>query len=141
MDTLLSKIELALANAGFEFLASNAPLNDIDGNKKGSIALDKEEDGYRISYSGEDVAYIEFGTGYKGKTNKYPDIANRLKIGWNYDINNHGAEGWYYYDKTDGVLKHSQGGIEPQMPVYKSYMQLKNVAYNIIKEVMSEEFK
>lgn len=140
MTNVISKIELKLANAGFEFLAGNAPMSDIDGNQKGTIQLDHDPDGYRISYMGEDVAYIEFGTGYKGGTSKYPDVVNLARAGWEYDIHNHGINGWYYYGKTDGLLRFSQGGIAPQMPVYKSYLQLKNVADSIIKEVMNEEF-
>lgn len=134
LDNTVKKAEKALAEEGFQLLKTNAPTNDIDGNRTGAVLMEQSSDGYRISYQGTDVAYIEFGTGYKGASRPYP----KNTVGWQYDVNGHGASGWFYYSKTDGSLQYSKGGMYPEMPVYKSYTELQNRAKEIIKGVLDD---
>ena len=138
LDTLVENIELALAEKGFQLLQTNAPTHDIDGNRVGSASIEKYADGYRVVYSGEDVAYIEFGTGYKGANDKYPNPT--VLTFWQYDINGHGAKGWYYKSKQDGSIRHSQGGMYPEKPVYKAYTELEQIATSVIEGVLDDFF-
>lgn len=41
----------------------------------------------------EDMYYLEFGTGIVGAWNNHPEADN---VGWEYDKNKHGYNGWYY---------------------------------------------
>lgn len=141
LTNTISKIERKLAEEGFELLKGNAPTYDIDGNITGSISMEKTSDGYRVVYSGEDVAYIEFGTGYKGLTNSYPNVEALGQFDWEYDSNNHGSSGWFYYSKRDGSKQYSRGGMYPEMPVYKSYTQLRDRAKEIIEGVLNDIIK
>ena len=50
------------------------------------------------------AAYVEFGTGVVGKASPHPDPQ-----GWQYDVNNHGDEGWVYYDDDSGKFRWTKG--------------------------------
>jgi len=67
MNSLIDDIEKALAKEGYQLLLANAPTRAIDGNQVGHVFKEAYKDGYRVVYSGQDVAYIEFGTGYIGE--------------------------------------------------------------------------
>ncbi len=139
LDKLVKDLELALAEKGLELLESNAPTFDIDGNIAGHAYTEATKSGYRVVYSGEDVAYIEFGTGIMGESNPYPDANALVEANWQYDVNGHGINGWFYKSKRDGSLKHSRG-MRPEKPVYDSYKQLEMVAKDIIKGVLNDFF-
>ena len=49
------------------------------------------------------AAYVEFGTGVVGKSS-HPNPQ-----GWQYDVNNHGDEGWVYYDDENGTFRWTKG--------------------------------
>ena len=50
------------------------------------------------------AAYVEFGTGVVGKSSPHPNPQ-----GWQYDVNNHGDEGWVYYDDENGTFRWTKG--------------------------------
>lgn len=50
--------------------------------------------------------FLCFGYGYIGSVNMLPNAYTDEK--WQYDVNNHGIEGWYY-KSVDGTYKHSSG--------------------------------
>lgn len=82
-------------------------------------------------------AYVEYGTGIRGKNNPHPDVDI---IGYAYDVNSHGEIGWIYYDSkknthwTQGLSAHRfmynalnsflyQGGIGECMDkTFKSFL-------------------
>ena len=39
------------------------------------------------------AVFVEFGTGVVGSASPHPDVAI---LGWHYDVNGHGALGWWY---------------------------------------------
>ena len=52
---------------------------------------------------------IEYGIGYKALESDVPDYPKEmLPSTWKLDVNNHGIEGWYYYD-DDGTLIWTNG--------------------------------
>lgn len=139
LDSITDKIALRLAEKGLTLVQSNAPTNDIDGNIAGTASIEQMKDGYRVIYSGQDVAYIEFGTGYKGQLNPYPDTSALNLADWQYDVNGHGVKGWFYKSKRDGSIKHSRG-MSPEMPMYRSYKELEDVTKEIIIGVLNDFF-
>lgn len=49
--------------------------------------------GYVIAGSAH-AFYVEYGTGIVGAQNPHPEPE---RAAWEYDVNNHGNDGWYYY--------------------------------------------
>jgi len=54
-----------------------------------------------ISISGDEVFYFEYGTGVIGESNPHP------KDPWDYDINNHGENGWNYIPTANHHLEYA----------------------------------
>lgn len=46
--------------------------------------------------------YVEFGTGIVGEANAHDGDTD---IPWEYDVNDHGDSGWWYYASIDGIAK------------------------------------
>lgn len=65
-----------------------------------------DDNTYRLVNESEVGAYVEFGTGIVGKL----DTNNRAsQVGWQYDVNNHGNDGWTYYNEEIGAYVHTKG--------------------------------
>jgi len=139
LDTVLEKAEERVAEYGRNQLENFAPTTSIDGNMPGSVFVDDDGTMHRVVYAGEDVAYIEFGTGYVGENNPYPDEITLNKAGWDYDVNEHGAKGWVYRRKDNGLYRHSRG-MKPEAPVLKAKNETRKAVKGIVKEVLDEEF-
>lgn len=79
------------------------------------------------------AAFVEFGTGIKGKENPHPD-AN----GWKYDVNSHGETGWFYF--KNGSWHWTQG--MPSRPfMYETGQELKDIGRiaDIAREVFGSD--
>lgn len=136
---VVEESEKRIAEYGEEQLNAVAPTRSIDGNMPGSVSVQNDGGMRRVVYAGEDVAYIEFGTGYRGENNPYPDEIVLNNAGWEYDINDHGYAGWVYRRKTDGAYRHSRGMV-PEAPVLKAFQKTKTVVEQMVREVMDEKF-
>jgi len=136
MATGVNKIAERLAIIAEEVMLSLIPQGEIDGNISGIVTREPIVDGQRISYEGEDVAYIEFGTGIVGAESPHPKSS---EFEWHYDINQHGWKGWYYTHKLTGEIAFSVG-IPPISPVYDTAREIQKRAVEIISEVIDEEF-
>lgn len=139
LDTVLKKAEERVAEYGRNQLENFAPTASIDGNMPGRVFVDDDGTMHRVIYAGEDVAYIEFGTGYVGENNPYPDEIILNKAGWDYDVNEHGHKGWVYRRKDNGMYRHSRG-MRPEAPVLKAKNETRKAVKVIVKEVLDEEF-
>ena len=139
LDMVLEKAEERVAEYGRTQLEHFAPTMSIDGNMPGSVFVDDDGTMHRVIYAGEDVAYIEFGTGYVGENNPYPDEIALNKAGWEYDVNAHGYAGWVYRRKDNGQYRHSRG-MRPEAPVLKAKNETRKAVKVIVREVLDEEF-
>lgn len=75
------------------------------------------------------AAFVEFGTGIRGKQSQHPDTSI---AGWKYDVNDHGEAGWYYY--RDGEWHWTKG--MPSRPfMYETDVELLLEIPKIAKEV------
>lgn len=54
------------------------------------------------------AVYVEFGTGVVGQENPHPEAA---LAGVTYDRNNHGEDGWIYYNERDGKFHWTKGMV------------------------------
>jgi len=90
--------------------------------------------------------YVEFGTGIVGAQAEEGD-AHPLaeKLGWDYDVNQHGEAGWWYpapfgwYVPKDGDGKALAWtkGMQPRPYMYKTFQALKEMAKTRIVEVLN----
>ncbi len=51
--------------------------------------------------------YVEFGTGVVGKRNPHPEPIE----GWQYDVNEHGDKGWWYFNERDQKWHWTKGMV------------------------------
>lgn len=101
MKNLNQNILEEVASEGYDKLSKGfSEIGNIDGNDIGTTTIDIKDNTATISEEGKDVAYIEFGTGYTGKSASHPMAG---KLGWKYAIGkkiryskSHGKMGWYY---------------------------------------------
>lgn len=78
------------------------------------------------------AAYVEFGTGVVGKQSSHPNPQ-----GWQYDINNHGDEGWVYYDDESGKFRWTKG-FKSRPFMYNTARQLEKECKRIAQEVFGK---
>ena len=78
------------------------------------------------------AAYVEFGTGVVGSQSPHPNPE-----GWQYDVNNHGDEGWVYYDDESGKFRWTKG-FKSRPFMYNTARQLEKECAKIAKEVFGK---
>ena len=77
------------------------------------------------------ACYVEFGTGIIGAKSPHPTMP------WEYDVNNHGEKGWYYYDTKKGRIRFTKG--MPSRPfMYETGAELERKVVDIAKEVFRQ---
>lgn len=87
-----------------------------------------------ISNDSDHALYIEFGTGIVGAWSPYENNT----IGYEYDVNGHGYEGWYYYDKDEKRVRWTRG--MPSRPfVHNTFIKLSSEVISIAKEVFGSD--
>ena len=78
------------------------------------------------------AAYVEFGTGVVGSQSPHPNPQ-----GWQYDINNHGDEGWVYYDEYHGTFRWTKG-FKSRPFMYNTARELEKQCEKIAREVFGK---
>ena len=78
------------------------------------------------------AAYVEFGTGVVGKSASHPNPGD-----WQYDVNNHGDEGWVYYDDYSGAFRWTKG-FKSRPFMYNTARELEKNCGKIAKEVFNK---
>ena len=77
------------------------------------------------------AVYVEFGTGIVGKGQPHPS-----PDGWQYDINDHGESGWWYFNDNTGHMQWTKG--MPSRPfMYNTARKLENDCRIIAREVFN----
>lgn len=106
--------------------------------------------GVRASRDGNDYTmYVEYGTGVVGEGFQHPDPS---MADWEYDINQHGDEGWWYpsyeedrnstkYQTKDGVWWAWTAGQASRPFMYHTWLWLMDNADNIMVEEMFKEME
>ena len=139
LDGVVLEAERRIAEKGQIEVEAVAPTTSVDGNRVGQVFIEDVGDMTRVVYAGEDVAYIEFGTGYVGANNPYPDQITLNNANWIYDVNEHGYAGWVYKLKDGSGYRHSRG-MEAQAPILKGFKKTQVAVPQIVREVMNEKF-
>lgn len=84
------------------------------------------------------AAFVEFGTGVVGSNKPHPDIPEDMPVTWIYDSNEHGEDGWYYYDEQQGRYRFTKG--MPSRPfMYETAADLRDKLTEYAKEVFKSD--
>lgn len=75
------------------------------------------------------AAYVEFGTGVVGSRSAHPNPQ-----GWQYDANQHGDEGWVYYDDESGQFRWTKG-FKSRPFMYNTARQLEKECKKIAQDI------
>ena len=135
---LLGKMQLlieTLVNEGVEIAKNNVSAmvgefatGELEASIKGAYFPARGE-GYIVAES-DHAMYFEFGIGLVGKENPHPNAQ-----GWQYDVNNHGENGWWYFDK--GEWRWTKGyKYHPFM--YNTAIELLGMVEGIAKGIFNE---
>jgi hypothetical protein len=79
------------------------------------------------------AVYVEFGTGIVGEQQPHPD-----PIEWQYDSNDRGIEGWWYYNDRDHKWHHTWGYMSRPF-MYNTAKILQDDYMEIAKEVFKRD--
>lgn len=83
-----------------------------------------------IIRAGAAAMWCEFGTGVVGQSSPHPTMP------WQYDTNNHGDSGWFYFDEAGQRFRWTKG--MPSRPfMYETAKELEKIAPALAKEVFS----
>lgn len=78
------------------------------------------------------AVFVEYGTGVRGSDNPHP-----APVGWEYDVNHHGDDGWVYKSERDGKFHWTKG--MPSRPfMYDTFRELERKAETVAREVFSK---
>ncbi|WP_310604873.1 hypothetical protein [Anaerosporobacter sp.] len=75
--------------------------------------------------------YVEFGTGIRGSEASHPLSG---ELGYDYDVNNHGEEGWFFYNQKTGKSGWTTG-MPSRAFMYETVKELEMICGKIAKEV------
>lgn len=104
------------------------------------------DDGISIGVGTDYAVYVEFGTGIKGASSPHQNA-------WTYDVNGHGAEGWWYpttasdpnkkkyFSKNKGVWLGWTAGQVKRPFMYDTWKWGRQHATQIIRKNIRQELK
>lgn len=126
------KLTTALTEQGVSLAQQNAAyMNIYDSGELVNGITSKYDNDKGYVYSGADhSAFCEFGTGVVGQGSPHPDPID----GWEYGVNEHGEEGWWYYD--DNGTRHWTKGMPSRPYMYDTARMLRDMVPKMAKEVM-----
>lgn len=142
-DSIPAEITEKVALDTADKVRSNiATIPDIDGNILGasgeavSVRFMGATD-LRVTWVGEQIAYLEFGTGAAG-SGKYPNQASMHKFNYSPDPT---KKIWVYDSKVTGNYEVSHG-IAPQAPMYNAGQDARtsNIAQQVLAERLARVF-
>ena len=123
----MDKVCKRLAEIGMQ--EANAHLVLEMGNTDATISVAKIDNGYKLVMSGEDVYFIEFGTG----SNVEPHYQTSVPVfagSWSMEHSQkYAKQGWWWYGGTPLV------GTIAYMPMYYAEKKMREEIPRIVKEV------
>jgi hypothetical protein len=128
-EDIPTEVERAVGAQVAEKVIMNVPtdLRDLDGNYLGtvdaaaSVTVEKGYRGHNVMWRGEQIAFVEFGTGAAGAGSPYGGV---MSPGYRPDPT---KAFWVYQDtKFGNVLSR---GLAPQAPLYGAAMQARSAGW------------
>lgn len=125
-STLPSNIESILDEA-VEYCKSITPIGDGDKHLVDNTYWEKTSTGYRIVQEGDNVAFVEFGTGVVGEASPHVGAG---QFGWQYAVGSsifvtkNGRIGWVYPTNDSGTSFKFTEGQKANMQMYRTKIWL-----------------
>lgn len=132
LESLGSDLTHELTETGVVFAQQNASYMNIYDSGELVNGIDSrysKKKGYVVSEAPHS-AFCEFGTGVVGKGDPHPEPAP----GWQYDVNEHGEEGWWYYD--DNGAKHWTKGMPSRPYMFDTAQMMRDRVPQMAKELL-----
>jgi hypothetical protein len=133
------KITARLAEIGAETIQQNiAGISDPDGNAPGEVGTRIEGNGGVVYEQGDQVAFLEFGTGEQGEASPHPMA---VKAGWKYGSGKNirkmknGKMMWHYFDNLRGHWR-TTDGIPAQQQVLRAAITMRDNIVPVAKEAL-----
>ena len=114
----------------------------LDGNQLGGFYILEHTDYVELVNQGEDVAFIEFGTGMMGKQSPHPQAG---EAGWEYYTPTRykrsigGRKGWFYKNKLTGELTFTQGMVGTKA-MYEARLEIFKAMFRDSKEILHSKW-
>lgn len=139
VDEAPEKITARLAEIGEQAINANiAGITDLDGNAPGTVSVDIDGAHAMVSQVGEQIAYLEFGTGTQGANSPHPLAGD---AGWQYNSGEHirptknGKMMWRYYDNLKDHWRITDG-IPAQRQVLEAALLMRDSIPTVAGEVL-----
>lgn len=139
VDEAPEKITARLAEIGEQAINANiAGITDLDGNAPGIVSVDIDGAHSVVSQAGEQIAYLEFGTGAQGANSPHPLAGD---AGWQYNSGEHirptknGKMMWRYYDRLKDHWRITDG-IPAQRQVLEAALLMRDSIPTVAREVL-----
>ena len=114
----------------------------LDGNQLGGFYILDKGKGVELVNQGEDVAFIEFGTGMMGLQSPHPDAG---MAGWEYYTPTRykrrvgGLKGWYYKNKVTGEVTFTQGMVGTKA-MYNAWREIVKAMFRDSREMLHKKW-
>lgn len=109
------------------------------GDLDSSIYYALSEDGSRgvIRTDSDHAVYVEFGTGTCSDRKGSARHPKAQEFGYQYDVNNHGEDGWYYFDRNRNKVRWTKG-MRSRPFMFETSVELIDSLENTAREVFSK---
>ena len=143
MNNLGNIIVRELVTQGTLMLNSNiGAISNLDGNSPGAVQSTVFGPVGQISQSGDQVIFLEFGTGIPGMIATHPRAG---AIGYSYNTkrsarahrvrSSDGLEGWWYKNLTTNMSTFTPG-IRGNWQMYNTAMYLRGITSLVVKDAL-----
>lgn len=142
METELPEHLARVGQNSAEAKTASVGVMGLDGNQLGGFYILEHTDYVELVNQGEDVAFIEFGTGMMGQQSPHP-LAG--EAGWEYYTPTRykrsvgGRKGWFYKNKLTGELIFTEGMVGTKA-MYEARLEIFKAMFRDSKEILHSKW-
>lgn len=142
METELPEHLARVGQNSAEAKTASVGVMSLDGNQLGGFYILEHTDYVELVNQGEDVAFIEFGTGMMGQQSPHP-LAG--EAGWEYYTPTRykrsvgGRKGWFYKNKLTGELTFTEGMVGTKA-MYEARLEIFKAMFRDSKEILHSKW-
>lgn len=142
METELPEHLARVGQNSAEAKTASVGVMGLDGNQLGGFYILEHTDYVELVNQGEDVAFIEFGTGMMGQQSPHP-LAG--EAGWEYYTPTRykrsvgGRKGWFYKNKLTGELTFTEGMVGTKA-MYEARLEIFKTMFRDSKEILHSKW-
>lgn len=142
METELPEHLARVGQNSAEAKTASVGVMGLDGNQLGGFYILEHTDYVELVNQGEDVAFIEFGTGMMGQQSPHP-LAG--EAGWEYYTPTRykrsvgGRKGWFYKNKLTGELTFTEGMVGTKA-MYEARLEIFKAMFRDSKEILHSKW-